>query len=190
MILSWGETLEQLCHYGCFWECFGKATVHKRDADGVYLDAKMIAKDPINLILVPAAFPICLPQDIPTLCSALSFNFVIRMCFWSHLPCMIPSKKKKLLNLQYVSNRSVLGRKGALHKLPMVELVNHSVTLSCILICSRCSKNFSYLEWMCCWYWWEEQVEYCSIISVEILILAHSAVFFFFAPLQLGFLLL
>lgn len=43
----------------------------------MYLDEQMTAKDPINLILVPAAFPVCLPEDIPTTCSTVSFNFIL-----------------------------------------------------------------------------------------------------------------
>lgn len=42
----------------------------------MYLDEQMIAKDPINL-LVSAAFPICLPEDILTACSAVSFKFTL-----------------------------------------------------------------------------------------------------------------
>lgn len=53
-------------------------TVH--GTDGVYLDEQMITKDPLNLILVP--FIKCLPEDSSTTCSAVSFYFVIRMCFW------------------------------------------------------------------------------------------------------------
>lgn len=48
----------------------------------MYLDEQMIAKDPVSLILVPAAFPICLPEDIPATCSAVSFSSALASeCF-------------------------------------------------------------------------------------------------------------
>lgn len=50
-----------------------KAPVHGVDADCVFPDGQMIAKDLINLTLVPAAFPVCLPEDITTACSAVFY---------------------------------------------------------------------------------------------------------------------
>lgn len=40
----------------------------------MHLDEQMTAKDPINLTLMPAAVPICLPEDVPITCLAVSLN--------------------------------------------------------------------------------------------------------------------
>jgi len=67
MTVPQGATSEKLCDYGCLCESY-KAPVHGVDVACVFLDGQMIPKDPITLLLVPAAFPICLPEDIPTTC--------------------------------------------------------------------------------------------------------------------------
>lgn len=83
MTIPQGGTSERLCDYGCLCEyvCY-KAPVHGVDADCVFLDGQMIAKDLINLTLVPAAFPVCLPEDITTACSAVYLYCCTSMCLW------------------------------------------------------------------------------------------------------------
>lgn len=51
--------------------------VHGVNADSMFPDGQMIAKDQIKLTGVPAAFSLYLPEAIPTTCSTASFIFTV-----------------------------------------------------------------------------------------------------------------